>query len=149
MLEIVIGMVGVIAMLAMKAKATPVFARQFLYEWLGICFCLLMVGATIIYYQSFYGTVVSTTSPTANTIYLNNNYTSITIYATTNSVVRAWVGNTTSTLLMVINNTPTSVTGVSITDLPGSVTSTLVVPQGDYYKFNYTSAAFTLVKVRT
>jgi hypothetical protein len=149
MIEIVIGLLGKIALLYTKSVATQVYARKFLYEWLSLCFCLILAGALILYYQSYSGTVVSTSGPTSNTLYLNNNFTSITIYSTTNSVLKGYVGNSVTTLLIAINDTPTIASGIGVTDLPGSVTSTLVVPEGDYYQYNYTQASFTLVKVRT
>ena len=153
MIELVIAFVGIIALLTMKASSAIVYARKFLFEWVGVCMCIVLIGSVIIYYQSYSGTavtrIITMGGLAANTIYLNNNFTSITIYATTNGVLHGYVGNSTTTLLIAINDTPSVASGFGVLDLPGSVTSTLVVPEGDYYLFNYSVANFTLEKVRT
>lgn len=149
MIALVIVLAGLITLLGMKAQGTPVYARKFLFEWLGICMCLVLVGMLIVYYQSYSGTTISTIPPVTNTIYYNSNYTQITVYATTNGVMRGYVGNSMKTLLMAINDSPSVATGAGVVWIPGSHTSTLVVPQGDYYLFNYTQGTFTLQKVRT
>lgn len=149
MIELVVAVVGIIALIYMKATTSTVPARRFLYDWLGVCFCLILIGAMIVYYQNYSGTVVSTTAPASNTIYRNTNYSEITIYATSTEAVSAWIGNSTTNLALAINTTPDTVSGIGVSFIGGQATVTLAVPQGDYYKYNYTNAAFTLVEVRT
>jgi len=78
----------------------------------------------------------------SNTIYQNTNSSPLYIYATTSSQLKGWLGASSNSLQLVINDQGqlvTTLTGVSLTY---NDTTLLVVPPQWYYKFNFTSGNF-------
>jgi hypothetical protein len=63
-----------------------------------------------------------------NTLYQNSNYSTLYIYATSNSGLKAWLGLNQSQMQMVISDY--------------NNTALLVVPPQWYYKFNFTTGNF-------
>ncbi|MGC8940922.1 MAG: hypothetical protein ACP5JY_02725 [Candidatus Nanoarchaeia archaeon] len=63
-----------------------------------------------------------------NTLYQNSNYSTLYIYATSNSGLKAWLGLNQSQMQMVISDY--------------NNTALLVVPSQWYYKFNFTTGNF-------
>lgn len=79
---------------------------------------------------------INYTALTTNTLYQNTNASSLMLYITSQGAYKAWLGFNTTMMFLAINQTQT--TGPLVVD--GNQTSTLVVPEGFYYKMNYTTA---------
>ncbi len=78
----------------------------------------------------------------SNSVYQNTNSSPLYIYATTSSQLKGWLGASSNSLQLAINDQAmivTTLTGISLTY---NDTTLLVVPPQWYYKFNFTSGNF-------
>ena len=81
----------------------------------------------------------------SNTIYQNTNSSTLYIYSITHSApLTAWLGSNTSNMPEVVDERGGSVdvAGVLYSLTGYNMSAVLAVPQGQYYKFNYTDASF-------
>jgi hypothetical protein len=140
MILLIIVAVLVIAFELMYLAKSKQLEHEILYMMSGFVILMAATGNALAY-SGIANTTVVQVFPATDTIYLNNG-TGMTLYVTSTAAVKGWVGNTMSSMVLVMNSTP--VGGVSI--IPGNKTMTLDIPNGLYYKFNYSTARFVEVQ---
>ena len=95
--------------------------HRVLYLLLGFVMLMAATGNAIIY-AAIPSYQITAPVLTANTLYANLNYTSISLYATGNAIT-AYIGNT-----------------ISLHPAASGSSIYISIPHGFYYKLNYTSA---------
>ena len=112
--------------------------KKVLYEMFGFVALIAATGMALAYLPLSNGSVVTVSIP-SNSVLQNTNSSPLYIYATTEGTLQGWLGPNTGNMMLVADDASVLFgTGVS---LQYNDTTLIAVPEGFWYKFNYTGPA--------